>query len=316
MHFFLGLVLVLLVIDLLLRVIYVRLILRLFELKPPFSAPTLPPDPMAEKIQFPTRDGILLRGSLYRTTAENARGLILFCPEMEGNHWSAKIYCGGLIESGFNVLSFDFRGQGESDFQPPYSPTPWPTRYEGEDVRSAFDFIETRDDLRNLPLGVMGVSRGSTPALIGAAEFSNVGAVCCEGAYSTDSLMLHFMLRWATLYVPKWALNLVPKWHYQVTSVLVRWTSSIIRQRKYAVLERWLPKLKNCPVLLVAGERDSYVHPDVARGIHGRIKSPTANIWHVPRAKHNQARITAGAAEYDRRLTDFFSQITTPITAN
>ena len=127
MNFLLGLIVVLLVLDLIVRVIYVRLVLRVFELKPPFSAPTLPPDPLAEKIEFSTRDGLVLRGSLHRKEQRSSRGLILFCPEMDGSHWSAGFYCSGLIESGFDVLSFDFRGQGESDLQPDYSPNQWPT---------------------------------------------------------------------------------------------------------------------------------------------------------------------------------------------
>jgi pimeloyl-ACP methyl ester carboxylesterase len=224
-------------------------------------------------------------------------------------------YCSGLFDNGFDVMSFDFRGQGESDCQPDYVPNHWPTMFEVEDVRAALDFIQARDDLRKQPLGVMGISRGSAPALIGAAERRNVGAVFCEGAYSTDSLMLHFMMRWATLYVPGWALKLVPRWHYQITSKLVRWTSSILRRRRYVVLEKWLPRLRNRPVLLVSGERDNYVHSDVARELQRRIRSSSAAIWHVPRAKHNQARATDGA-EYDRRLTDFFSQLKTPSTTS
>ncbi len=305
---------VLLVIDLIVRIIYVRLVLRIFETKPPFNPPQFPINPSAEKITFSTRDGIVLRGSLHIQPFKVAKGLILFCPEMDGSHWSAASYCQGLIESGFNVISFDFRGQGESDLQPGYDPIHWPTMYEVEDVRAALDFIKSREDLRGLPLGVMGVSRGSTPALIAAAESPNVAAVCCEGAYSTDSLMLHFMTRWATIYVPTWALNLVPKWHYQVTSRLVRWTSSILRGRRYVVLEHWLPKLKNRSVLLVTGERDNYVSPDVALELQRRIQSSSAQVWQVPKAKHNRARAVAGA-EYDRRLNDFFAQLHSPATA-
>jgi uncharacterized protein len=313
-NWLLGAIVVLLAFDLVIRVIYVRLVLRVFETKPPFAAPSFPPDPTAETIAFGTRDGITLRGSLHHQPLRTPRGLILFCPELDGSHWSAMMYCHGLLDAGFDVMSFGFRGQGESDLQPGYSPNHWPTMYEIEDVRAALDFIAGREDLRKLPLGVMGVSRGSTPALIAAAESPRVRAVCCEGAYSTDSLMLHFMLRWATLYVPTWALNLVPRWHYQITSKLVRWTSSILRRRRYVVLERWLPMLKNRPVLLVAGERDNYVHPDVARELQRRIHSPQAQIWQVPSAKHNRARDVAGA-EYDRRLADFFAQIQTPMAA-
>jgi uncharacterized protein len=306
---------VLLACDLAVRIFYVRLILRIFETKPPFAVHLFPPDPDAETIEFTTSDGLRLRGSLYRKPQQTPKGLILFCPETDGSHWSAMSYCHALIESGFCVMSFDFRGQGESDPFPGYIPNHWPTIHEVEDVRAAIEFISTREDLRSLPLGLMGVSRGSSLALIAAAESPSVRAVCCEGAYSTDSLMLYFILRWSTVYVPNWIRVLIPRWHYRVTSILVRWTSQILRHRKYVVLEKWLPMLRNRPVLLVTGERDNYVHPDVARELIRCIRSSEAQLWQVPSAKHNRARAVA-AAEYDRRLTDFFSQIQAPIAAS
>jgi fermentation-respiration switch protein FrsA (DUF1100 family) len=176
-----------------------------------------------------------------------------------------------------------------------------------KDVRAALEFIQSRDDLRHLPLGVMGVSRGSTPALIAAAESALVKAVCCEGAYSTDALLLHFVSRWATIYIPQFVLSFLPTWHLKMTSILVRWTSQFLRNRHYVVLEKWLPKLKDRSVLLVAGERDNYVHPDVGRELQRRINSPATQFWLVPTAKHNRAR-NVGPAEYDRRLQDFFAK--------
>ena len=294
--------------DLVIQCAYVRLVLRIFETKPPFSVPSFPPDPTAEQVSFVTEDGVTLRGGIHRHARRPAKGLILFCPELEGNHWSASSYARGLLDSGFDVFSFDFRCQGESDFQPGYSPLHWPTTFEVEDVRSALRFIQSRADLSELPLGVMGVSRGSTPALIAAAESSKVKAVCCEGAYSTNALLVHFIARWATLYVPRFLLPILPMWHIRVTSVLVRWTSQFLRKRRYVVLERWLPRLKDCSVLLVAGERDNYVHPDVGRELQKRIDSPGVQFWLVPLAKHNRAR-DVGPVEYDRRLQTFFDQM-------
>ena len=60
LNWLLGVIAVLLLLDLILRVVYVRLVLRIFEAKPPFSAPTLPPHPMAEMIEFPTGNGLVL----------------------------------------------------------------------------------------------------------------------------------------------------------------------------------------------------------------------------------------------------------------
>lgn len=306
---------VLLACDLAVRVYYVRIVLRVFETKPPFSVHPFPPDPRAESLEFQTSDGITLRGSLYRQSEGTAKGLILFCPETDGSHWSAMSYCHALMEDGFDVMSFDFRGQGESDPLPGYVPNHWPTMYEVEDVRAAVEYISHRKDLQGLPLGVMGVSRGSTLALIAAAECPTVRAVCCEGAYSTDSLMLYFILHWSRIYLPDWLSSLIPLWHYKITTKMVRWTSRILRQRPYVVLEQWLPKLRNRPVLLVSGERDNYVHPDVARELVRCIHSSAAQVWTVPSAKHNKARVVA-AAEYDRRLTAFFSQLDAPVTAS
>ena len=299
---------VLLALELVVRVYYVRIVLRVFETKPPFTVHLFPPDPKAEAIEFKTTDGLTLRGSLHRQPERTPKGLILFCPETDGSHWSAMSYCHALVEDGFDIMSFDFRGQGESDPLPGYIPNHWPTMYEVEDVRAAIDFISHREDLRGLPLGLMGVSRGSAMALIAAAECPSVRAVCCEGAYSTDSLMLYFILHWSRIYVPGWLRALIPRWHYKITMIMVRWTSRILRQRRYVVLERWLPRLRGRPVLLVTGERDNYVHPDVARELVRCIHSSAAQIWTVPSAKHNRARAVA-AAEYDRRLSAFFSQL-------
>ena len=311
MHWLLGTLTVLLALDLAVRVYYIRVILRVFETKPPFGVDLFPPVPSAEAVEFATRDGLTLRGSLYHQTGPKTKGLILFCPETDGNHWSAMSYCRALVEDGFDVLSFDFRGQGESDPLPGYIPNHWPTMYEVEDVRAATDFISRRADLQDLPLGMMGVSRGSTLALIAAAECPGVRAVCCEGAYSTDSLMLYFIMHWSQLYLPGWLLDLIPLWHVKLTTKMVRWTSRILRHRPYVVLEHWLPRLRDRQVLLVTGERDNYVHPNVARELVRCIHSSTAQVWTVPSAKHNRAR-AVGAAEYDRRLTAFFAQIQAP----
>jgi alpha-beta hydrolase superfamily lysophospholipase len=291
--------------DLVVRLIYVRLILRIFETKPPFSVASCPSDPDAEVVSCVTADGITLRGSIHGNTTTPPKGVILFCPELEGSHWSATTYARGLLDAGFKVVAFDFRGQGESDPYPGYAPLHWPTKFEIDDVRAALRFIEERPDLNPLPLGIMGVSRGSTPALIGAAESANVKAVCCEGAYSIDGLLFHFISRWATIYMPRVVMQMLPIWHIRITCFMVRWASRLLCKRQYVVLEKWLPKLKDRSVLLVAGERDNYVHPDIGRDLQKRIDSPDAHLWLVPAAKHNCAR-KVGPAEYDRRLRDFF----------
>ena len=60
-------------------------------------------------------------------------------------------------------------------------------------------------------------------------------------------------------------VRLLPIWYIRLTSIMVRWTSRLLGNRQYEVLEKWLPKRKNRSVLLVAGQWDNEVHPDVGR---------------------------------------------------
>ena len=77
-------------------------------MKPPFYAVQHPPDPLAERVSTVTADGVTLRGSVHRSPDGAPRGVIVFCPELDGNHWSAGWYAEALIESGFDVVAFDF----------------------------------------------------------------------------------------------------------------------------------------------------------------------------------------------------------------
>ncbi|MDZ4683506.1 MAG: alpha/beta fold hydrolase [Planctomycetaceae bacterium] len=293
--------------DLVVRVFYVRLVLPRFENKPPFNATEHPIDPNAEPVTLTTRDGVTLRGGLYRTPDLQPRGLVLFCPELGGDHSTAGWYCEALLQAGFDVLSVDFRGQGESDGQPGYSPIHWPTEFELCDLRSVLDFVDARDDLRELPLCLMGISRGSLAGLIVAANEPRIRAVCGEGTYTIHSLMEHFTLKWAELYVSPLVLRFVPMWHYRLTLWLVRWVSEYRRKVRYALAEPVLPKLRQRPVLLIAGERDNYVPLSVTRGIARRL-GPNCTVWTAPGAKHNQAR-DAAKEDFDRQIVEFFSAV-------
>ncbi len=304
---------VLVVAEILSRAYVVRKVLMIFETKPPFNVPIYPPQPEAEPLEFATTDGLRLRGSLYRAAVQPALGLILFFPELDGTHWSVMSYAESLVQAGFDLMAFDFRNQGESDSLPGYAPLHWPTHFELSDGQAALAYVRSRADLRQLPLGVMGVSRGSQTALVIAAENPGIRAACCEGAYSTQKLVMYFTLRWAFLYVPDWVMRLVPMWHFRFTMAIMRGISQWRRGCRYLLIERWLPRLSGRPVLLIAGERDNYVHPEISQGLQAEIGS-SVEVWIAPHAKHNRAR-DADPSEYDRRLVEFFQTHMSPAVA-
>ncbi|WLD13720.1 alpha/beta hydrolase [Planctellipticum variicoloris] len=301
----LSAVAVLVFVDLLTRIYFGRIVLRHFETKPAFNIAPSPADPRGELIEIPASGGLTLRGSLYRQAFRTPVGLIVFFPELDGNHWSALNYCEALFEAGFDVLSVDVRNQGDSDYEPGYEPLQWFTSREAEDVRSVFRWIENESELKALPLGVMGVSRGSNAAMLAAAEHPSVKAVCCEGGYPTAGLQLRYSQRWAVLYIPLWLVRILPEWHYRYTLALVRLISEWRRGHRYVMIERMLPRLRNRPVLLIGGERDNYVPPDVVEHLAQRIGGTATRCWIVPRSRHNGGRVAAREV-YDQTLLRFF----------
>ncbi|MGC1274505.1 MAG: alpha/beta hydrolase [Planctomycetaceae bacterium] len=296
--------------EILLRLFSLTVVLPIFERRPPFNVRPVGPDLDAEYIRFAATDGLAMAGSIYRPVGEPA-GVVVFCPEFGGTHWSATSYVGGLIDAGFAVFAFDFRNQGESDTDEGYSPTHWLTEKDVADAAAALDYIARSDEFGDLPLGIVGVSRGGNAALAAAARRPQVRAVAAEGAFSTDAMMLYYAYRWAELYVPAWFVRLIPEWHLAETLRFARRVSGLRRGVRYAVLERSLPRLRNRPVLLITGGRDSYVAPVIPERIRRRIGPSCGPVWVVPGAKHNQGRLVA-TGEYDRRLVEFFSRIAVP----
>jgi pimeloyl-ACP methyl ester carboxylesterase len=252
-----------------------------------------------------TSSGLKLQGSLFRTLQEQPRGLILFCHELDSNRWSALYYCEGLLAEGFNVLAFDFRNHGDSASMSGYEPSCWLTRFEVDDVLAAVAYIDSRPDLRSLPLGVFGVSRGGGAALMAAARCDAVRRVATDGCYSCYEMLFHFTARWAGLYFPEWILRMQPLWHVQFVLWVFRSVSQFRRGCRYANIDRALDRLRHKSVFMLSGERDTYVIPQITRNLHARTRQDPSGLWIVPGAKHNLARQTA-TDEYDRRLVEFF----------
>ncbi len=302
MVWFALILLVVIVVDVSLRITAAPAVMGILEAAPPFVIIPEEPDANAERIAFPTSHGLELRGSLRLT--EDPCGLVIFCPELGGNHWMATRYCGALSDAGYALLAFDFRNQGDSDALPGYEPLHWITDHEVRDVHAAIQFARETPALAGLPIGLAGISRGGSAALAAAASDRNVAAVMADSAFSLDSMIRMFLDQWARIYLPGWILRSLPRWHLLSMVKTAIHISQWRRSCRYVRLERLLPNLADRGVLLISGQRDSYVKPKVAEELAEAIGA-TAEVWLVPGAKHNKACEVA-PEEYDRRIVSFF----------
>jgi len=308
-----GLLIGLALVSLVAQCVYIGRIIPIFENKPPFGVELSPHDPDAEAVSFPGTHGLTLRGSLHRNPRQPARGVIVFCPEMGGNHWSALSYAQALFDAGFVIFSFDFRNQGDSDHMPGYEPLHWLSDYEVADLKSALAYVRSHQELRSLPLGLLGISRGGCAALAVAALDPGVQRVVCEGVSTTRSMLFHYTLRWASLYAPAWLLKVAPMWHIRMTLDMARIVSQFRRRCRYTILERYLPRLRNRQVLIIADARDTYVPVEIVQLLGRAIGGENYEVWVAPDARHNGARLV-DPETFDRRLVDFFSEMTVAAT--
>jgi len=289
----------------LVHVVSASVISKFFEREPNFQVPKHEPNPLAEVVSFPTENNMILKGSLLLQKDRKAQGVVLFCPEYGGSHWLATKYLQALHEEGFHILGFDFRNQGESDFIENYTPLHWLTTYEVQDTKAAVDYIRSRSELKDLPLGIFGVSRGGAAALAVGANDSQVRCVVTEGAFCTEMLSVLFTLRWATLYMPGWMIRCVPLWHIRISLKLSRMLTQSKNHCRYVVLRNNLAGLKKTDVLLIAGEGDTYIPLSIHKEMKTRVNSDRCSLWTVPKAKHNLAR-DADPQKYDENVLKFF----------
>lgn len=295
-----GLVLSFFVADYALRSYAKYKIADLFENVPPFNVVAEAEIPDCRPLTITTSDGLRLSGGLHWPDREHPLGLVIFFPELSGNHLMARRYCDALLSDGYAILGFDFRNQGRSEHQPGYQPIHWVTEFEMRDVAAVLEYIEADSDLDSLPLIAFGVSRGGVAAILSGCRYPRIQAVIADSSFGTMSMALNFVDRFVRYVIPGWLYNLLPDWHIRLA---LRQGISISQRRRkctYQHIEDEATGISQTPVLLISGKRDSYVTSKVAQDLQAVIGG-NAQLWMVDHAKHNMARATA-TTEYDRRI--------------
>ncbi|QDU39728.1 Alpha/beta hydrolase family protein [Maioricimonas rarisocia] len=294
------------VVDLLSHVFYAVVSRGHFSRQPPFRIERVPPAPDAEDVEIVTADGIRIVGTVLLPDGDRPHGVVIFCPEFGADRHSVLRYLAALRESGFALLTIDFRNSGESEHAPGYRPLHWFSNHEMTDVRAAVDYCRRRADLQGLPIGLFGVSRGGGAALAVAATDPGIAGVIGQSSFHTSGTTHFHTRRWLHYAMPTWAANCVPDWHIWATMKVVAWMCGMENGCRYPALERLLPRLHTRPVLLIAGRNDSYIPVEIPRKMCKLLRKTERALWVVPKAKHNRER-EAAPREFDRRVVQFFA---------
>ena len=289
---------------------YVRIALNIFiDTPPPLGMGPLDFQRLhGEEVRFRSFGGTSLRGMLLQCPNRNDyRGTIIFSHEYGSDMYSCARYARPLIENGFDIFTFDFRGHGESSNRGRYRPLQWPSDKELEDVLGATAHVESMLASEGKPvnIGLFGISRGAGSGLLAASSDPNIKAIVCDGAFCTDRTVIALMKRWAHIFA---RVKLVYEHHGErFWRVLLWWLLRFAQPRlgcKFPSVSRALQRMVSRPIFFIHGERDSYIRVDQTRFLYERAPSPKY-LWVVEGAKHNQSVIVE-PAEYAARTIAFF----------
>jgi len=291
---------------------YVRICLNIFiDTHPPLSRGPVDFQPVhGEEVSFRSFDGTSLRGMMLRTRNRAVyKGTVMFCHEFSSDMYSCARYARPLIEAGFDVFTFDFRGHGESSCGANYRPLQWPSDKELEDVLGACAYVESSlaAEGRRAEIGLFGISRGAGAGLLAAANNPCIKAIICDSAFGTQATLIALMKRWAHIFA---RFKLVYENHTESFWRLLLWLLMRFAQPKlcckFPSVRKALKQMQPRPILFVHGQKDSYIREQQTRELYAEAPSPKY-LWIVEDAKHNQSVIIQ-PKQYATRTIAFFNR--------
>src|SRR5262249_35230232 len=122
--------------------------------------------------------------------------------------------CEFLREAGYDIFSFEMRGQGKSPAQAGYEPLQWVTDFEVIDFQTALAYLKKRPDRDARGIGVFGLSKGGSAALIAAAQDDFVRCFAVDGIFACKTTMIPFMYRFVLIYAKlPYFTRFLPRWY-------------------------------------------------------------------------------------------------------
>jgi len=195
-----------------------------------------------------------LFGVIHRPMVPGKRPAVLFCQGFEGNKCGKhRVYvtlAEKLVQLGFVVLRFDYRGYGDSegDFQE--------VTIEGEisDILKAVEFLAHDEQVDKDRICLFARSLGGPVALAAAARLGTI-----------KNIVLWAPVFSSTFWKDLWLVSKSPMITDQQKQAMSRFQNQIpnklfLSQFFNLDIMKYLPALNEVPILLVHGERDAVVN--------------------------------------------------------
>ncbi|MFA5103751.1 MAG: alpha/beta fold hydrolase [Candidatus Margulisiibacteriota bacterium] len=240
-----------------------------------------------KQIAFPSREDNLAIAGLLFESAEN-RGTVIFC---HGRGDTKERFVDRyitlskmLIDNGYNILAFDFRGHGLSA-RAQYSFG----YHEQKDVLGAIDYLKS-SRCNSETVGILGFSLGACASMLAVEKTKGIKALVSESGYSSYEDV-------TTVFDEN--NRPIPKKSPEHKKAVEAYKKGLGWDFNISPIDN-IGNISPCALFLIDGsieEEDNML-------MFGKACEPK-EIWIIPGAAHGQVYFMA-QKEYDKRVLDFF----------
>jgi uncharacterized protein len=220
-----------------------------------------------EDVDFESTDGTKLHGWFMETRDKKAKGTVVFS---HGNTGSIGYHLGfvlWLVEAGYHVFMYDYRGFGKSEGQVDRMGML-------EDVKAAFSYVKNRAEVDPKKLVSFGHSLGGAKSVTALAKERPAGlrAIIIDGTFSSYRAM-------ARVVGGELGASLI---------------TDELSPRDY------IQKITDTPVLVVHGDRDQVVPFSQGQELFALANEPKT-LFEVKGGRHGDS-LSRDAGEYRKRM--------------
>jgi uncharacterized protein len=242
-----------------------------------------------QNVIIETFDGLKLHG-WFVSQSGNAKGTIIYLHGVGDCKIGGVEFTRAMYRHGFNVFLYDSREHGESEgYYCTYG------FYEKHDLATVITYLLSTHDVTIGKIGLFGTSMGAAVAIQAAAIDRRIAAVVSEGSFSS--------LR--TIFVDYQKRIVKLPWHFLRNIALVQ-SQKIANFKARMVAPVEDIKKIHVPILLVHGEKDSFIKNEYSRKLFDAANEPK-ELLIVPGAEHNNVW-EIGGAMYENALRSFFEK--------
>ena len=230
----------------------------------------------SQTLSFHSQDGIPLR-AWWLPASGKRRGLVIVSHGIDHTRQVMLPRAEFLVRGGYDVLSIDLRGHGESG-----GTVVSPGLLEAKDILGVLGFAHSLGG--NEPIAVLGVSYGAVASLIAASQSGEIAAVIGDGPFTngkdvSEDIRNHYLEDPQTSF---WMRGLFlgssfPGVTRAIALTYYLRTGIYLGPELVSVIP--LASRLRVPVLLVSGERDWIVPTARTRQILKQFRATEKSLW-------------------------------------